>query len=166
VEGRLTVSEMSGNPIDLLALEKRIKNACKSSPLVERIELEPVPTGDGIRFQDVVDALRKSDESLGILLQQYDAAGAFAVVYTAGRHVVSDDESQQYKPDFHKDPSHQELKRQLGGSDTVRRAREWDRRSLFDKYQFFTPGKCFSSPSRVYRLSDLQLGYPVLKWPV
>lgn len=149
MEGRLTVSEMGGGPINLETMETRIREACASSSsslLIERIELEAVPVGDGVRFQEVVDALRRSDESLGVVLRQYEAAGAFTVVYTAGKPWAgADDTHHEYTPEFRTDPSHQELKRQLGGSNVLRRANERDTRPLFEKYQFFTPGE-YSRP--------------------
>ncbi|KAH6648886.1 BIG/ATPase V1 complex, subunit S1 [Truncatella angustata] len=135
VQGRMTISEMSG-VADIQKLESAIRESCQAAgktPSVDTLNLEPIPAGG--RFQDIVESLRESDEDLGLVLQQYDAAGDFTVIYTAGAHTEKAHE--EYEAEF-KDTTHQELKRRNGN--VQRQKQERDTRPLFEKYQFFTPG--------------------------
>ncbi|KAK9769219.1 putative Protein BIG1 [Seiridium cardinale] len=139
VQGRMTVSEMSG-VIGLEQVSSSIRENCQvagKNPSIESLDLDPVPTGG--RFQDIVESLRESDNDLGLVLQQYDAAGDFTIIYTAGSRTekAEDAEQKTYEAEF-KDTTRQELKRQVGS--VARQQKERDTRSLFEKYQFFTPG--------------------------
>ena len=65
----------------------------------------------------------------------------YTVVYTTTPlpdEVVHDTPS--YEPDFMK-PLHTELKRQSAFAETASNETETDLRPLFEKYQFFSPGK-------------------------
>ncbi|KAI4599934.1 hypothetical protein KJ359_001670 [Pestalotiopsis sp. 9143b] len=140
VQGRMTVSEMSG-VVDLQQVSSSIRENCKAAgktPSVDSMVLDAVPTAG--RYQDVVESLRDSDDDMSVVLQQYDAAGDFTVIYTAGSRTdrVEAASQKNYEAEF-KDTTHQELKRQV---DSVKRKekKERDTRPLFEKYQFFTPG--------------------------
>lgn len=145
VQGRMTISEMSGT-VDLEQIASSIKENCRTAgktPSLETVNLDPIPTSTtptSSGFQELVESLRKSDEDLGLVLQQYDAAGDFTVIFTGTgpTEKEGDAEHKIYEPEF-KDTTHQELKRQVGS--VVRRQKERDTRPLFEKYQFFTPGK-------------------------
>lgn len=136
----MTVSEMSG-AIDLQTVASSIRENCQiagKTPSIETLTLDSIPMGG--RFQEIVESLRESDEDLGVVLQQYESAGDFTVIYTAGAQMEKEaaTEHKSYEADF-KDSTHQELKRQVGS--VVRRQKERDTRPLFEKYQFFTPGE-------------------------
>ena len=53
-----------------------------------------------------------------------------------------------YEPEF-EEPVHMELKRDMQGQPLRRDNNEtdWEKLPLFEKYQFFTPGKSYALPS-------------------
>lgn len=136
---------MSG-VVDLQQVASSIRENCKAAgktPSVDSMVLDAVPTAG--RYQDVVESLRDSDDDMSVVLQQYDAAGDFTVIYTAGSRTDKLEAASQknYEAEF-KDTTHQELKRQI---DSVKRKekKERDTRPLFEKYQFFTPGRLYAN---------------------
>lgn len=137
----MTVSEMSG-VIDLQTVASSIRENCQKegkTPSIDALNLDAIPTAG--RYQDIVDTLRESDEDLSVVLQQYESAGDFTVIYTAGAQTEENAaaDHKTYEPAFKDDSTHQELKRQIGS--VARQQKERDTRPLFQKYQFFTPGE-------------------------
>jgi hypothetical protein len=135
---QIKVTEMVGT-IDLLSVEDFVRRSCKAvgkKVSIDMVNLTPLPTSRSEK--ELQDALKATDEDLGIVLSQYDAAGDYTVIFTAGKSTEKAEESYIYEAEF-KDTTHQELKRQLG--QIQRRANATDNRPLFEKYQFFTPGK-------------------------
>lgn len=144
VQGRMMVSEMSG-VVDLQQVASSIRESCQAAgktPSIDSMVLDAVPTAG--RYEDLVENLVDSDNDVGVVLQQYDAAGDFTVIYTAGARTDKAEEK-HYEAEF-KDTTHQELKRQV---DSVKREKkERDTRPLFEKYQFFTPGTFICNPPK------------------
>jgi hypothetical protein len=143
----MTISEMSG-VVDLQQIASSIRDHCQTAgktPTIEALNLDPIPTSG--RSQALYESLKESDDNLGLVLQQYDAAGDFTVIYTAGASTEKEGVADQkaYEAEF-KDTTHQELKRQVGS--VVRRQGDRDTRSLFEKYQFFSPGRFLRCESR------------------
>lgn len=138
IPSRIKVTEMIGT-IDLTSVEDFVRRSCKAAGKtvsIDVLNLAPLPTSGSEK--ESLNALKASDEDLGIVLSQYDAAGDYTVIFTAGKSTEKAEEPKTYEAEF-KDTTHQELKRQLG--QIQRRANATDKRPLFEKYQFFTPGK-------------------------
>ncbi|KAF3000366.1 hypothetical protein E8E14_004994 [Neopestalotiopsis sp. 37M] len=158
VQGRMMVSEMSG-VVDLQQVASSIRESCQAAgktPSIDSMVLEAVPTAG--RYEDLVENLVDSDNDVGVVLQQYDAAGDFTVIYTAGARTDKAEEK-HYEAEF-KDTTHQELKRQV---DSIKREKkERDTRPLFEKYQFFTPGIFMTLVSLLILFSILGVGISAL----
>ncbi|KAI0123126.1 BIG/ATPase V1 complex, subunit S1 [Xylariales sp. AK1849] len=137
IQGRLSISEMSGT-VDLNSVSSFLRESCQSTgktPSIDVLALDPLPASG--QFQDLVESLRENDDNLGVVLQQYEMAGDYTFIYTAGPRTEEAKEAKSYEATF-RDTTHQELKRQLGKIQRREDAR--DTRPLFEKYQFFTPG--------------------------
>lgn len=137
VASRVSVAEVAGGALDTKALAKLIKESCsgdKKKASVEEVTLETIPT---LSSDD--ETLKENDDDLAVVLAQYEAEGSFTVVYAGVPLAEEKQESSGYEAEF-VDAARVELKRDLGNS-VYRRANETDKRPLFEKYQFFTPGK-------------------------
>jgi len=71
-----------------------------------------------------------------MIIDQYDMAGDYTVLYTAGSRT---EEVLGYTPEF-LDSMRTELKRQVHA--TRKNNSDFDKLPLFEKYQFFSPGTC------------------------
>lgn len=87
-----------------------------------------------------------TDDELGLVLEQYKAAAgdSYTVIYAGGPRT---EKPQTYTAEFtDSGAGHSELKRQLHGG--ARRQQKSDKNlPLFEKYQFFTPGRSIFSAS-------------------
>lgn len=103
------------------------------------------------------DCWLSADREVGRLLESVQADSDYTVLYFSNPH-----ESKLYEADF-ADPVHIELKRQ---SDTVfvgrRQANATDKASLFDKYQFLSPGITMGLVVGFVILSILYVGLSAL----
>ncbi|KAK8001785.1 ER protein big1 [Apiospora marii] len=133
VASRVSVAEVAG-ALDTKALSKLIKESCGKNASVDEVTLEAIPT---TASSEADETLKENDDDLAVVLAQYEAEGSFTVVY-AGVPQAEEKESSSYEAEF-VDAARVELKRDLGNG-VHRRANETDKRSLFEKYQFFTPG--------------------------
>lgn len=79
------------------------------------------------------------DNNFGMVVDQYDLAGDYTILYTAGSRT---EEATGYTPEFH-DSIRTELKRQVQHARKTNNT-AFDNLPLFEKYQFFTPGSYFS----------------------
>lgn len=86
------------------------------------------------------------DDELGVVLEQYLAAAghSYTVIYAGG---LRTEKPQTYTAEFtDSGTGHAELKRELHNVNRNNRQDKKDRNlPLFEKYQFFTPGKLFFS---------------------
>lgn len=132
VVSSVSVAEVAG-ALDVKSLSKLIKESCGSKKAsVDEVTLETIPTTSSD------EVLKENDDDLAVVLAQYEAAGSFTVVY-AGVPQAEEKDGKSYEAQF-VDAAQVELKRDLGNG-VYRRANETDKRPLFEKYQFFTPGK-------------------------
>lgn len=135
VGSTVSVAQVAG-AVDVRALSAVVKEACqragKGAVSVDELALDAVP----VTAAEAV--IKENDDDVGVVLDQYEAEGSYTVVYTGVPGAASASESQNYEADF-ADPARQELKRELG--QISRRANVTDNLPLFEKYQFFTPGK-------------------------
>lgn len=163
VKGQLSVAEVAGE-IDIKQLSQYIKDSCKTSgktSSVDEYELPGLPVS-GVSSK-IGEVLKENDDNLGVVLAQYEREGDYSIIYTSGSS-ISDHESKQYKPEF-TDPTHMELKRQLGS--IVMRANNTNNTNgtslpLFEKYQFFTPGIFMGLIATFFLLSILFVGISAL----
>jgi hypothetical protein len=134
ITSRIQVTEMVGS-LDLPSTEDFVRRSCAAvgkKVSFDTMVLASLPASGTDEAKR--NALRESDEEMAIVYTQYEAAGDYTVIYT-GKETQ---EPKSYEAEF-KDTTRQELKRQLG--QVNQRANETDKRPLFEKYQFFTPGK-------------------------
>ncbi|KXJ93164.1 BIG/ATPase V1 complex, subunit S1 [Microdochium bolleyi] len=122
-----TVAEVAGL-VDIKQLHDYINEACNGKTvLIDELNLTPLSGTNSA-------ALGENDNNFGMVVDQYDLAGDYTVLYTAGSRT---DEPSGYTAEFH-DSMRTELKRQV---QPVRRANStFENLPLFEKYQFFTPG--------------------------
>jgi len=130
------VAEVAG-ALDVKALSQLIKASCGGSSKkvsVDEVTLETIPSSSS------EETLKENDDDLAVVLAQYEAAGSFTVVYAGVPQAAEEKaDAKGYEAEF-VDAARVELKRDLGNG-VYRRANETDKRPLFEKYQFFTPGK-------------------------
>lgn len=135
VGGTVSVAQVAG-AVDVEALSALVKKSCqragKGAVTVDELALDTVPA------TAAETVLKENDDDVGVVLAQYEAEGSYTVIYTGVPAAASASESGHYEAHF-ADPARQELKRELG--QLSRRANVTDNRPLFEKYQFFTPGK-------------------------
>ncbi|KAK8041136.1 ER protein BIG1 [Apiospora phragmitis] len=155
VASRVTVAEVAG-ALDTKALSKLIKASCGKEASVDEVALEAIPTTSS---DD--ETLKENDDDLAVVLAQYEAEGSFTVVY-AGVPQAADEKEQnsRYEAQF-VDAARVELKRDLGNG-VYRRANETDKRPLFEKYQFFTPGIFMGLIAVIVLMSILGAGISAL----
>jgi hypothetical protein len=148
VVGQLSLEDLA-NHIRASCLEKG-----RADVVVDELRLPPLPREGEKRRQTLADnggahsldsdimcdswrrASCFTDYKIGQLVEKPQAEGDYTVLF------FSDPNEMRYEADFDQ-PLHMELKR--GESETVfigrRAANNTDHRPLFEKYQFFTPGK-------------------------
>ena len=135
VGGTVSVAQVAG-AVDVKALSAIVKEAClhagKGAVSVDELTLDAVPA---TAAEAVV---KENDDDVGVVLDQYEAEGSYTVIYMGVPGAASASEFEHYDAQS-ADPARQELKRELG--QTSRRANATDNLPLFEKYQFFTPGK-------------------------
>ncbi|KAK8137639.1 hypothetical protein PG984_003132 [Apiospora sp. TS-2023a] len=153
VASRVSVAEVAG-ALDTKALSKLIKESCGKKASVDEVTLEAIPTASS---DD--ETLKENDDDLAVVLAQYEAEGSFTVVY-AGVPLAEEKESNNYEAEF-VDAARVELKRDLGNG-VYRRANETDKRPLFEKYQFFTPGIFMGLVAVIVLMSILGAGISAL----
>ncbi|KAH8664313.1 BIG/ATPase V1 complex, subunit S1 [Xylariales sp. PMI_506] len=161
IQTRITLPEVSGS-LDLKALGNAVKEACGAQGKVVSVEpydFDPLPASD---WESVLSAY---DADLSIVLEQYSVSNDYTVIYGAGAFqsedgVKPDHDTKPYEAKF-EDPAHQELKRQTGAQ-VVRRDNTTDKRPLFEKYQFFTPGIFMSLIAAIVLFSILGVGISAL----
>ncbi|KAI1180956.1 ER protein BIG1 [Nemania sp. FL0916] len=132
-----SVAEVAGE-LDVRSIATYIRETC-DLPLaaVDVIELSPVPSAAA----ESVKTLKENDGELGLLLDQYKAVAgdSYTVIYAGGARA---EKPETYTPEFtDSGAGHSELKRQLHDVKGVRRQEQKKNLPLFEKYQFFTPGK-------------------------
>ncbi|KAK8017668.1 hypothetical protein PG993_013994 [Apiospora rasikravindrae] len=156
VASRVSVAEVAG-ALDTKALAKLIKEACGKKASVDEVALEAIPT----TASSADETLKENDDDLAVVLAQYEAEGSFTVVYAGVPQAAEEkEENSSYEAQF-VDAARVELKRDLGNG-VYRRANETDKRSLFEKYQFFTPGIFMGLVAVVVLMSILGAGISAL----
>ncbi|KAI0866191.1 ER protein BIG1 [Xylaria cubensis] len=153
-----SVAEITGE-LDLSSIAAYIRETCElPSSAVEVVELWPVPSS----AVGSTEMLKKNDFELGILLDTYGASvdNSYTVIYTGGPRT---EKPQTYTAEFTDSAAgHSELKRQLHDVKSVRRQEKNDKRPLFEKYQFFTPGIFMSLIVLIILMSILYSGISAL----
>ncbi|KAI8951402.1 ER protein BIG1 [Xylaria longipes] len=153
-----SVAEVAGE-LDVRSVAAYIRETCElPRSAVDVVELPPVPSSPA----ESAKTLKKNDFDLGVVLHQYEAsAGAsYTVVYVGGPRT---EKPQTYTAEFtDSGAGHSELKRQLHGSNKIRRQKKNDKRPLFEKYQFFTPGIFMSLIVFIILMSILYAGISAL----
>ncbi|KAK8067202.1 hypothetical protein PG997_013949 [Apiospora hydei] len=157
VASRVSVAEVAG-ALDTKALSKLIKEACGKKASVDEVALEAIPTTASGAADET---LKENDDDLAVVLAQYEAEGSFTVVYAGVPQAAEEkEEHNSYEAQF-VDAARVELKRDMGNG-VYRRANETDKRSLFEKYQFFTPGIFMGLIAVVVLMSILGAGISAL----
>ncbi|KAI1754407.1 ER protein BIG1 [Xylaria castorea] len=153
-----SVAEVAGE-LDLRSVAAYIRETCElPGSAVDVIELWPVPSSAA----ESAKMLKKNDFELGIVLDQYrsSADDSYTVIYTGGHRT---EKPQTYTAEFtDSGAGHSELKRQLHDVKGVRRQEKNDKRPLFEKYQFFTPGIFMSLIVLIILMSILYAGISAL----
>ncbi|KAK8004461.1 RTC4-like domain-containing protein [Apiospora arundinis] len=157
VASSVSVAEVAG-ALDVKSLSKLIKDSCKNKVSVDEVTLETIPAASSASEE----VLKENDDDLAVVLAQYEAAGSFTVVYAGVPQAAEEKEehSSSYEAQF-VDAAQVELKRDLSNG-VYRRANETDKRPLFEKYQFFTPGIFMGLIAVVVLMSILGAGISAL----
>ncbi|KAH7033314.1 BIG/ATPase V1 complex, subunit S1 [Microdochium trichocladiopsis] len=123
-----SIAEVAGT-VDVKQLYDYINKACDGKPvLVDEVHLTALSSINSA-------TLGENDKNFGMVIDQYDMAGDYTVLYTAGSRT---EEPQGYTPEF-TDSMRTELKRQV--QHPARKLNStFENLPLFEKYQFFTPG--------------------------
>jgi len=148
---QFSVAEVAGD-IHLQELSSFINEACiGNNPTITGIELEPLTVAAG------ASALKKNDDELGLVLDQYDMEGSYTVIYTGGPRTEI---PKTYTAKF-QETTHIELKRQLHtvGRRAINGTSDLP---LFEKYQYFTPAIFMGLVALVVLLSILYYGISAL----
>ncbi|KAI2643328.1 ER protein BIG1 [Xylaria nigripes] len=150
-----SIAEVAGE-IDVRSIAAYVRETCElSRSAVDVIDLSPVPSSAA----ESAKTLKENDDEVGAVLAQYKASAgdSYTVIYAGGARTE--------KPKTHtaestgKGASHSELKRRLHGGNEIKKRDENDRKlSLFDKYQYFTPGIFMGLIVLIILLSILYVG--------
>ncbi|KAK7397665.1 hypothetical protein QQX98_012964 [Neonectria punicea] len=152
IHGKFIVSEVVGH-LTKAGLENFVTTACEQKNkhvIVEELSLPPLTSNRAGSLADSDDALSRSLDGLS-LSESY----TILFVGTPGEQI--------YEPEFD-DRLRMDLKRDLRSS-PMRRAdngTERDRRPLFEKYQFFTPGIFMAIITAIVLFSILFVGLRAL----
>ncbi|KAH6850726.1 BIG/ATPase V1 complex, subunit S1 [Chaetomium sp. MPI-CAGE-AT-0009] len=127
------IGRVSGQP-----LGEYIAQTCGDGVSVQRVELRQLPAASDRAGAEVVreEMLGDNDHELGKLLDSLDGEDYTVVVFS------DPSEFKAYEPEFSA-PVHMDMKRSASAErQSVARLpkKPSDNRSLFEKYQFFTPG--------------------------
>ncbi|KAI3323106.1 BIG1-domain-containing protein [Xylariaceae sp. AK1471] len=154
-----SVAEVVGDgEVDLLkSIAAYIQETCGlPRSAIDEINLSPLPSSAA------KTTLKKNDDELGVVLEQYKAAAgsgnSYTVIYAGGPRT---EKPQTYTAEFtDSGVGHAELKRQLHHADSrYKRQEKGDRNlPLFEKYQFFTPGIFMGLIALVILMSILYAG--------
>ncbi|KAK4193021.1 BIG/ATPase V1 complex, subunit S1 [Podospora australis] len=153
------IGQVSGQP-----LKEHIQAACKATGKkdvqIDRIELKHLPAVGQVSDHERREMLEDNDRELGNMLDVVGDDEDYTVV------MFSDpNEFKPYQSEFAESPvAHMDLKRwaeepvvgNKKGNST------YDNRSLFEKYQFFTPGVFMSLITLLILLSILTVGLKAL----
>jgi len=121
-----SIAEVDGH-LDVKQLADYINEVCSGKAVVvDEVPLTALPA-------DSNTVLAENDKNFGMIIDQYDMAGDYTVLYTAGSRT---EEVLGYTPEF-LDSMRTELKRQVHA--TRKNNSDFDKLPLFEKYQFFSP---------------------------
>ncbi|PNY18308.1 Protein big1 [Tolypocladium capitatum] len=153
VQSRYTVSEVVGDVANF-GIAKHIRTACaekKKVVTVEEIGLASLP------FHDRVSTLSENDAILASSLEMSTKSDSYTIL------LFSTPAEPAYEPDFI-DSLHMDLKRDMEEIPTrpEENKTQRDTRSLFEKYQFFTPGIFMGLIVAILLLSILYVGLNAL----
>ncbi|KAI0167075.1 BIG1-domain-containing protein [Hypoxylon sp. FL1284] len=146
-EYKYTVAEVAGQ-LDAKTLSAYIQGACEN-PFIDELELSPLPLANG------ADTLKKNDEELGMVLEQFEREGSYTVIYAGSQRETP----KTYTAEFQDSQENMraELKRSL--HDVRRRADNGTSNlPLFEKYQYFSPGIFMALVTMVVLMSILYAG--------
>ncbi|KAI1818042.1 BIG1-domain-containing protein [Poronia punctata] len=150
-----SIAEVAGE-LDLVSIADYVRETCGlPRSAIDEITLPPVPSPAA----DSARTLQENDSQLGAILEQYMAVAedSYTVIYAGGPRTET---LQTYTPEFTGSGVGQsELKRQLHTVNRSKRQEKDDRKlSLFDKYQFFTPGIFMALIALIILMSILYVG--------
>ncbi|KPM41657.1 hypothetical protein AK830_g4915 [Neonectria ditissima] len=154
IQGKFIVSEVVGSTT-LAGLESLITSACgheNKHATVEELRLPPL-------HSDRAQSLASTDDILARALDGLTSSESYTILFV-GDDCHGDD---VYLPDFDDNLS-MDLKRDLRSSPMRRdvNGTERDRRPLFEKYQFFTPGIFMAIITAIVLFSILFVGLKAL----
>lgn len=151
IQGKFVVSEVIGS-MSKTGLVDHIRKACLEQGKdisVDEIALGPLKSDRAGSLADNDDALTRSFDAI-------TSSDSYSILF------IGTPDEQAYEAEF-QDPVRMDLKRDVGsfstraaGNGTI------DRRSLFEKYQFFTPGIFMALVTVVVLLSILTVGVKAL----
>ncbi|KAM5342721.1 hypothetical protein ACJ41O_013687 [Fusarium nematophilum] len=155
VKGKHVVPEVVGDAIEMNELNKYIQDVCAEHG--KDIETRHEPLWPLEKDQD--DSLNEQDRTVQEMVQKLRQSKSYTVLYVGTPRAG---EKKVYEPEF-VEPGRVDLKRSLMGS-TRRDDNETviDRRPLFQKYQFFTPGIFMAIITAIVLFSILGVGLRAL----
>ncbi|KAI1765548.1 BIG1-domain-containing protein [Hypoxylon sp. FL1150] len=142
-----TVAEVAGQ-LDVKTISTYIRRTCEK-PFIDELDLTALSSDNG------AETLKKNDEELGMVLEQYEREGSYTVIYAG----IQRETHKTYQADFQdfQENVNTELKRSLRGFQ--QRADNSTRNlPLFEKYQYFSPGIFMGLVSLVVLMSILYAG--------